>query len=60
MNFMIYWQGIQMFKKYFYVSRWMQISHDDASIAFLLGFGMAMHYPSKFERYVIEPNVFVG
>jgi len=29
-------------------------------MVFVLGFGMAMHYPSKFERYVMEPNVFLG
>ncbi len=57
---MIYWTWNKCLKKYPFVSWFKILSQYDLSIAFLLGFGMAMQYPSKVQRYVIDPKGFLG
>ncbi len=48
-----YWAWNKYFKKYPFVSWFKILLQYDVNIAFLLGFGIAMHYPSKFEIYML-------
>ncbi len=51
--------GISILKNPF-VSWFKILSQYDASTAFLLGFGMAMHQPSKFEKICYEAQCIFG
>ncbi len=48
------------FKKYSFVLYFKILSQYDASIVFLLGFGMVMQHLCKFQKNVIEPKWFLG
>ncbi len=38
----------------------MILSQNDVDIIFLLSFAKGLQYPSKFQRYVMEPKSFMG
>jgi hypothetical protein len=53
---MLYWAWNKYFKKYSFVSWFKILSQYDVSTTFLLGFGMVMEYPCKFQKicYTIQ------
>jgi hypothetical protein len=57
---MLYWPRNKNFKNYAFVSWFKILSQHDASIVFLLGFGMAMQYPYKFQKICYKTQMIFG